>query len=303
MWFIYAIISVTMWGLADLFYKKGADETKTSTHLKTGIMVGLVMGIHAIYMLIFGNINYDFSNIIRYLPVSIFYISSMILGYFGLRYLELSISSPIQNTSGVIVCVLCFLLLHQSIDTISTIAIICICIGTILLGIFEKKESIEEKTEKKYKIGFIAFFIPIFYCILDAIGTFLDAFYLDSVETTPLIHITEETLENVANTSYELTFFIVAIILIIILKVFKKEKMEIITLKNTGIAAICETAGQFFYVYSMGANAILAAPMVSAYCIVSMLLSRIVLKEKLVLKQYLSISLVVIGIILLGIAV
>ena len=40
MWFIYALITLLFWALADLFYKKGANENDKYSHLKTGIMVG-----------------------------------------------------------------------------------------------------------------------------------------------------------------------------------------------------------------------------------------------------------------------
>ena len=48
----------------------------------------------------------NFQIILTYLPVSLLYIVSMALGYLGLRYIELSISSPICNSSGAIVAVL-----------------------------------------------------------------------------------------------------------------------------------------------------------------------------------------------------
>ena len=41
------------------------------------------------------------------------YILSMIFGYAGLRYIELSVSSPICNSSGAITALLCFLFLGQ----------------------------------------------------------------------------------------------------------------------------------------------------------------------------------------------
>lgn len=300
MWFVYALLCTIFWGFADLFYKKGADETKKYTHLKTAIMVGLVMGIHAIYLLIFKDLNYNPINLIMYLPVSAMYILSMILGYFGLRYLELSISSPIQNSSGAIVCILCLLFLGEVLDLISIVAVFLICLGIFLLGIFEKKK--QKDIDKKYKIGFIAFMMPIFYCILDAAGTFFDAFYLDDLSTTPLIGVTESTLENVACVSYELTFLIIAIILLVFLKLIKREKLELFTLKTTGTAAIFETLGQSVYVFAMSGNAAIAAPLISAYSIISLILSRIFLKEKLSKKHYISICLVMLGIILLGVA-
>lgn len=63
-----------------------------------------------------------------------------------------------------------------------------------------------------------------------------------------------------------------------------------------------ETAGQFFYVYAMSANAVIVAPLIAAYSVFSVIFSRIFLKEKLKWKQYVVIGIVMAGIILLGIA-
>ncbi len=304
MWFVFALLTMLAWGIADLFYKKGADDTERYSHLKTSMMVGLVMGLHAIFTIIFGEINYNFYNIIVYLPVSAMYILSMTIGYFGLRYLDLSISSPIQNTSGIIVTLLCLFILGQSIDGVATwVAMGLICGGVITLGILEK---IDDKThleagERKYRIGFIAFFMPILYCVFDALGTFFDAYYLDDFTSTPLVGVTEETFEDVANVSYELTFFFIAIVLFVYVYLIRKEKF---TFKRQGPrlgAAIFETVGQFVYVRAMSGNGIIAAPMIAAYSIVSIILSRIFLKEKLPVKQYVAVAVIMLGIIILGV--
>ncbi len=304
MWFVFALLTMLAWGTADLFYKKGADETERYSHLKTSIMVGLVMGAHAILTLLFSEIDYNFLNLIRYLPVSAMYILSMTVGYFGLRYLDLSVSSPIQNTSGIVVTLLCFLFLQQKIEGLPTwIAMILICGGVVALGILEKKaEDIRiEEGDRKYRIGFVAFFMPILYCVIDALGTFFDAYYLDDILTTPLLDVTEETLEDVANISYELTFFFVAVVLLFFVCVIKKEK---ILPKKQGArlgAALFETAGQFVYVRAMSGNGMIAAPMIAAYSVVSILLSRIFLKEKLPFWQYLAVFAILMGIIILGV--
>lgn len=303
MWFIFAITTLLSWGIADLFYKKGADEKDKYSHLKTSMIVGFVMGIHSIFMLIFTNMNYDFINILIYLPVSLMYILSMTVGYFGLRYLELSISSPIQNSSGAVAVLLCLIFLNQTLDTLSAVAVILICVGIFMLGVIEKskQKEYEKINNNKYKIGFIAFLIPIIYCVIDALGTFFDAFYLESVSNTPLRNVTEATLENVANTSYELTFLICAILIFIYLKFMKKQKIVIREQKDRLGAAIFETIGQFTYVYALSGNAVITVPIIAAYSIVSIILSRIFLKEKLNIKQYIVIGIVMIGIILLGI--
>lgn len=327
MWFMFTLSTALAWGAADLFYKKGANELDQFSHLKTAMMVGLVMGLHAICMLIFTDMNYDFRNILVYLPVSLLYILSMTIGYFGLRYLELSISSPIQNSSGAVTCLLCFIFLGQRMDFLSAIAVTFICTGIFLLGIFEKAKQKDEETLKstlknkeiletqvepkvekglsasdyKYKIGFVAFLMPIFYCIIDALGTFFDAYYLDDIATTPLLNVTEATFENVANTSYELTFLICGIIIFLFLHFVKKENIIANQQKDRIIAASFETIGQFTYVYAMSGMAIIAAPMIASYSIVSILFSRIFLREKLYRKQYFVIGLVLLGIILLGV--
>lgn len=67
------------------------------------IAVGVIMGIHALYEIFAGGTVVTWHVLITYLPVSLLYISSMTLGYIGLRYIELSISSPICNSSGALV--------------------------------------------------------------------------------------------------------------------------------------------------------------------------------------------------------
>src|SRR5699024_423804 len=70
--------------------------------------------------------------------------------------------------------------------------------------------------------------------------------------------------------------------------------------RDKGFAALLETGGQFFYVFAMAGNAIIAAPLIAAHGIFSVILSRIFLKEIMSKRQYLMIVIVMIGIIILG---
>ena len=300
MWFICALLTTLIWGLAELFYKKSAVENEKYSHLKTCICVGLVMGIHAIYVLLTTDIQYDFKNIIIYLPVSFCYIFSMALSFFGMKYIEESISDPIENTSGAITSILCFVILGQAIGKLSILGIILIVIGILIIGFLEMRSDNERKKRLGKKMAIIAFTMPFLYAIFDALGSFLDAYFLE-LETSPLLMVTEDTIELVANTSYELTFAISAIILVLYI-ILRKEKIDIVNQKDKMLAAICETIGQFTYVYAMSGNAIIAAPMISSVCVVSVILSRIFLKEKSTRKQYLAIISVIAGILVLAVA-
>ena len=108
-WLFFAIATAFLWGTAELFYKKGARPDEQYSHLKICVWVGVVMGAHAVFTLLTQDINYNPINILIYLPVSLYYIISMAFSYFGMRFIEESISDPIENTAGVI-CVLLFAL-------------------------------------------------------------------------------------------------------------------------------------------------------------------------------------------------
>ena len=111
MWFWLSLIALLCWSGSDLFSKIGCrDADDHLAHLKMVIAVGVVMGLHAAYEIFIGGVSISWHVIWTYLPVSLLYIVSMALGYIGLRYIELSISSPICNASGAVVAVLylCF---------------------------------------------------------------------------------------------------------------------------------------------------------------------------------------------------
>ena len=180
------------------------------------------MGIHAIYTHFAENVDYNFMNLINYLPVSMLYILSMSFSYFGMRFLAESISDPIENTAGAITAILCFFILKQTMSLLALVSVILIVIGVVLLGIFEAKDVNGRTKSLGKKLAIISFCMPFLYAILDATGSFLDAYFLD-LEVSPLINVTEANIELVANISYELTFLIVSKILKIFIK-FKKEK-------------------------------------------------------------------------------
>lgn len=295
MWFPLAIITAVFWGGSDLFSKMGTDPRDKYSHLKLIITVGGVMGIVGLVMLFLHIDEYDPMSLVRYLPVSALYIGAMFIGYIGLRYLELSVSSPICNSSGAIAAVLCFLFLGQEMSMVQFVAVALVIIGVILLSVFDMKDENKarkfrgEVIEEKYKVGLLAVLIPIFYCVIDALGTFGDAVVLENTVT-----------EVEAEISYYLTFLFCAVVAFIYLVFIKKQKISLIEEREKGFAALCETAGQFFYVYAISDNAIMAAPLISAYCIFSLVFSRLFLKEKLTRRQYGAIAIAVVGIVIMG---
>ena len=303
-WLFFSVATALLWGAAELFYKKGALPNEKYSHLKICVWVGVVMGAHAIFTLLTQDIHYNPINIIRYLPVSLFYIISMAFSYFGMRFLEESISDPIENTAGVICTLLFVIFLQEEISWLTWVAIGIITVGVLGVSFLENHGETTRKKKLGKTLAVVAFCMPFVYALLDAFGTFLDdAFFLiEDVANSPLVDVTEDTMEDVANTSYELTFALFALGLFIFLKTKKVKFGSVPQHKDKILAAVFETAGQFTYVYALGGVDAVAAPILSSVCVVSLLLSRIFLKEKLSWKTYVFIAIVIIGILLLAVS-
>ena len=304
MWFWLAIAALLCWSGSDLFSKIGCRDGKDKySHLKMVMAVGVVMGLHACYEIFVNGVVINAHILLTYLPVSLLYILSMAMGYLGLRYIELSISSPICNASGALVAILAILTMGESYPPAVLIAIGLVCVGVIGLGVVEYQEDDEARAARqeignfKYSKSWLALALPIAYCILDAAGTFADSLVLDKLSLTYVEY------EASANVAYELTFLLAGIVCFIYAIIIKKDKLIPKMEAPKYVGAAFETVGQFAYIYAIADTAHLAmsAPIISAYCAASVLWSRLFLKEKLSWKHYLCIALAVIGIVIMGV--
>lgn len=296
MWFLFSLGALLCWSFSDLFSKIGcADRSDKTGPLKMVTAVGVVMGLHAAYEVFAGGVEVSFQTLLTYLPVSLLYISSMTIGYFGLRFIELSVSSPICNSSGALVSIIC-LITGAAVANMQLVSIALVAAGVIGLGIAEMTEDDElramrqQKSNYKYTKSVLAILLPVIYCLLDALGTFSDSLVLEKLD------------EDSANVAYELTFLLCGIICLIYVKFIKKQKFFPKLEAPKYLGAIFETAGQFMYIHAIGdsEHVALSAPIISAYCAASVLWGRLFLKEKLSWKHYLCILLTVAGIVILG---
>ena len=299
MWFWLSLIALLCWSSSDLFSKIGCrDASDKYSHLKMVMAVGVVMGLHACYEIFVSGTVINFSIILTYLPVSLLYILSMAMGYLGLRYIELSVSSPICNASGALVAVLTFIFVGlEDYSPLALFAVALACIGVIGLGVVDSTEDSALRAERqeagnyKYAKSWVAIALPVAYCVLYAAGTFADNRVLETLS------------EDSANVAYELTFLFAGVVCFIYAVVIKRDRLIPRMEAPKYIGAVCETAGQFAYIYAIADTEHLAmsAPIISAYCAASVLWSRIFLKEKLSWKHYAMIGLIVAGIVIMGV--
>ena len=196
------------------------------------------------------------------------------------------------------------------------VATALVCVGVVGLGIVEAHEDEDlrrkrqEAANRRYAKSALALLLPIIYCILDAAGTFADSRVLDKLSARALAEGMFATADecsdyaaSAANCAYELTFLLVGIVCFVYVVLIRKQKLIARQEAPKYAGAAFETAGQFAYIFALSdtAHVAISAPIISAYCVASVVWSRIFLKEKLSLKHYLMIALVVAGIVILGI--
>ena len=292
MWTFFCLFTVMAWALTELFGKIGSKQNEQDklSHWKITSIVGFAMGALALIYIVFLKTDVSLSNIMSYLPISLCYIVSMIFGYVGLRYIMLSISSPVSNASCGVTSILCVIFLKQILEPIQIVAVVTIVLGIIILGYTFVDKEAQKSSDKKYTKSLIALMFPLLYCILDGIGSYLDALYLNDCVMT----------ENEVTVCYFLTFFVVGLIAWIYVGIREKKVYNIFENKWFCYQSIGEAVGQITYVFALAEAPAIAAPLIATYSVVSVLLSRIFLKEKLSKFQYVVIAVVMVAMFILS---
>ncbi len=317
---IFSLLALLAWSGSDLFSKKGTREEDKNSHWKVVFGVGLIMGIHFVITLIGGAIidanggpdavpkivasllytDFKLMDFVYYLPVAALYILAMVLGYVGLRYIELSISSPICNCSGSLALLLCALIFGTDEFALSApaiIGVVLVTLGILGMGIVDSREDEalklqrREASNRKYTKSILAFLLPIAYLVIDALGTVGDEMVFAKTPIT----------DYAANSAFELTFFLLAIFAFVWVKFVKKEHLFVRENGDHYLGGLCETIGQIFYMAVMFAEYAVGMVIISAYCVLSLVWSRVFLKEKLSGKHYVTIFVTLVGIMLLAV--
>lgn len=300
MWLIFATITVLLWGTSETIFKKVSTQDKRSV-LKLISYNGIVLGICALIFMAITKTEMNFDIILTYLPISAMYIASMFCTYKAMTLVKVSILSPLQNSSCVITTILCITLLKQEVGVVQIIAIIAIIISMILLSINKEEEILriesgnKEEDKKNAKHAYMLYLkgiaFALGYWFLDGIASYMDDYTLEADLSAEQVII-----------AFSLIYCFVGIICTIILKLKDKDyKFEMKKDKLKLIGTLIETLGQYTYIYTYAfGDAALASPYIAAYSIVTVILSKIFLKEKLQKKQYILITIILIGMITLS---
>lgn len=262
MWLLFSILTVLLWGTSDVIFKSVSEEKGEAVLLAYN---GIVLGIASLVYMVIGGFGITFDAIISYLPIAAIYITSMYCYYKAISLVQLSIASPIANSSCVITSLLATLILGQQIAWFKWIAIAGIVASIVVISISTGKA--EEESGTKSKKPFWGILWALAYFVLDGTASFMDDYTL------------KETLsESDVLISYGVIYMLVGIIALCIAIRKKQFSFE----PRTLVGSLIETAGQFTYIYAFAfGESVIASPFIASFSVVSVILSRIFLKEKL----------------------
>ena len=312
-WLLLTLSCIVAWGITDILYKKSLNYSDPLTHYKTFIWIGIVMATAGIIAAICSDTLLESIMMVKdnlyLIPLAVFYAVASLFGLLGKKHLDASVVSPLENIDGAMAAIILyffFLLTGRNhvidnigiMDMIGTVAITA---GVIFFGMQEHKLSKQEinldEKKKKHCLGALVLIFPLLYNLVDVV----------SIVATS-ITVSEETEVAIPDIDFfffeSLGFLAVAIFLWLYLLIVKKYKYNPFKKKEAVRcgAATGETVGAITYIFAAASNPVLTVPITSSYCLVTIVLAHILLKEKLTKKQYLSLAFLVIGIVLLGIS-
>ena len=307
------IACIVLWGATDILLKKSLIVSDPLSQYKVIIWIGLVAVPVSVIMAVCSDTLPDSIQIVIVNPylvlVNIFYVVAMFFGLLGAKHLDASVVSPLENIDGAISAIILYSFffmtdrghITDSIGIVDIVGTVAITTGVILLGIQEQKLSRQEMSldtdKKKHRLGALALLFPIVYNLADAV----------SMVATGIM-VSGETEFSIPDIDYiffeSLTFSVFALLVWLYILIAKKHVYNPFqkTERYCFGAATCETLGTMAFTFAVAINPILTSPITSSYCLVTIILARIFLKERLTKKQYLSLAFLVSGIALLGIS-
>ena len=312
-WLLLTLSCIILWGITDILLKKSLDYSDSLSQYKTFVWIGIVMAPAGVIMAICSDTLLDSIMMVKdnlyLIPLCVFYAIALVFGLLGAKHLDASVVSPLENIDGAMAAIILYFFflftgrshITDKIGLVQVVGTVAIVAGVILLGIQEQSLSKQEahlsEDKKRHRLGALALIFPIIYNLVDAVS-------MVAVGIT----VSEETEVAIPDIDFfifeSLGFVVVAICVwfyMLIIKKYKYNPFKKEELVRCG-AATGETFGTMAFTFAVGISPILTAPITSSYCLVTIVLARIFLKERLTKKQYLSLAFLVVGIALLGVS-
>lgn len=303
MWLLYITLCIALWGITIIFYKKGANIEDKYIHLKYSIIIGMVFFVLAVFYLIIRDEPFTiWESAIRFWPMTLFGIGYAIVNtvtFKGYLYNDASVNAPIENTANgsyVLILIAVYAVIGK-VDSIWEIlsiykimGIVLIFFGLFFLGIVQHSEAKKQGKKKILKGGASALIFPIIFSMMDGLETIVTGVCMDKKLGYGMPEGDSVIIVGMEYALFALGFWIYV-------SIKEKHVYNPMTKSNLPFFAggICDNVAIVFYAYAMAIDSVATDPLLAIYPVFTVLLSRIILKERLSVKQHLCVALLLLG--------
>ena len=295
-------------------YKAGIHKDREyHTCLKYSASIGIVFFIISVIYLIIRDEPFSiWESVLRYWPMTLFGIAYAVINtvsFNGFIYNEVTVESPIEGISAgtsVIFLIIAYVILGR-VDSILSlltplriIGIIVILTGIISLSIIRNNEArneVDSPTDRKSAwkhIGLGTLIFPVMYAVIDELETVATGICLD---TTYGFSMPEG--DSIIIIGMEYAVFALGCHIYIYYKErkiynpFKKENAPRI------LGALTDNVGIVFYSYAMAIDSVSTDSILAVYPVFVMIGGRLIMKERLSIRQYVCLLCIVAGSVLI----
>ena len=278
---VFSIIVAILWSLGEVNYSNISKKYDRHNIYMYSYLFRAIVYISVVLIFDFsllGTFNIDV--FLKVLPIILCDLVASLLVNIAVFNGKLSVVSPIMAAYPVLDIILGALLLKEDINSINLLLVGIICISIIALTFNQKKSK-----RAPHPIKGIIF--AIMYMLLVAFSTYFEkSIYISNFSVYDLYYY-----KGIVYTLSSLFFAIVVVI-----TPTKMKSIDISILKGCGLTPI----GNVLYSFALQAATIsIVAPLSSLYSVITNIISRIILREKISIVERLCIGLIIISTLLL----
>ena len=302
-WIVPALVAVFGWGVSDLFFKLSSRADDDDSHYKIAVWFGAWMTAVVPFALPHCETPGGFVGVFAAHPwifaTAVVYALSLLVTNIGLRHLDLSVQSPLENASAAVppvVFVVWFLLkgrigsIGEAVTVPDVVGCVLIIGGIAALAFAERRGGPVAPPNGTNRLGALALLFPLLLTCGDGLETVVCGISQD--ETGGGVGEADLFLLN------SVAFALVGIGSWIRLLVKNRRPYNPFARGEwwkCGAGAF-EIVAYIGYIFALGIDPTFVAPVTSSYCLVTIVLSRIFLRERPGLYRYLCLSFVLAGI-------
>lgn len=299
MWLIYSIGSIILFAFCEIYEKKGANQDEPYSEVKMLVWFGIFALVVSVFISVTGlrETKIGILGMLTQNPAillaAVFYFLSLLFAFISLTLIPVSIESPITNSSGA----LCFIgavvlyaimgkyeVLAQEVTPLKWILVAVMCSTVIVFSVMSHSGTAgNAKTRAAAVFGILFAGLS---AVCDA-GNSVVIYYIlaDYADSNDYLFASNLLFAAMGAIAW----------IYVSVRIGKAYNPFGGNQRDKAIGALLDCAGMVTCVLAVSYNPFFADPIISTYFVFTAVLSRFLLKEKLTVKQWLCIFILVAG--------